>query len=153
MIYNNKFIFNNRNKKIPIPSYLPLAITFTLLSMCLIIVIPPVVSGIDVKMPSLHTQPIEIYDDFKYITLYVNNDKIVINNSQITDFSRLGDFIKNKYKKYNNMDIYDTKIFIKADKTVSYNSLISLLDMLNSCGYKNITLVGVYAGGNNNIFS
>ena len=148
MILDNKYIFNRKNREIPRPSCLPIAIAFALLSMCILIVIPPVVSGIDVRMPSMHTRPVEMYDDFRYITLFFDKRGIIVDGSP-TSVEKLSKLIKKRYSRDKNIDVHDVKIFVRADKRVSYNSIVSLLEALNYNGYRNITLVGGYARKNN----
>ena len=59
MIYSQHY-FRRKMRKIPAPSYLPIAIIFAILSMCIIAMMPPVVTGVKIDMPKLDTQPIEM---------------------------------------------------------------------------------------------
>ncbi len=141
-IYKNHN-FRRKPRKMPIPSCLPIATTFALLTMCVIAVMPPVITGIKVDTPRLNTQPIEIFDDFTYVTiLYKNDGKIIINNTQIA-VNQIIDAIKIIHK---DIPFEEIKVFIKAEKEVSYNSIISLLQILNNAGFVDITLVNKYSG-------
>ena len=50
---------------------------------------------------------------------------------------------------HKNISPENKKIFIKADKKISYNSIITLLKTLNNDGFTDITLVGQYTGEQN----
>ena len=144
MIIYSQHYFKRKMRKTPAPSYLPITIAFAILSVCIIAIMPPVVTGIKIDMPRLDTQPIEIFDDFTYITIdYLKEDKIIINNTEINQ-DEAGKAIKMIYK---NLSPENIKVFIKADKKISYNSIITLLKTLNNSGFTDITLVGQYTGG------
>ena len=143
MIYTQHY-FRRRMRKIPSPSCLPIAIMFAIISMCIIVVIPPVITGVKVDLPKLNTQPIEIFDDFKYITVFINDDGGIIINNTVIQTNQVGDAIKSVY---NNTSIEDIKIFVRAGNNVSYDKIIELLQVLNDYGFLDITLVGKYTGG------
>ena len=126
----------------PSPSCLPIAILFAILAMAIIIVIPPVLSGIKVDMPKLNTAPVEVYDDFKYVNVAVLPDGDIFVNGNNCGISDIGAVIKILYKHLTQDEI---KVFVHASKDISYNLLASVLQSLNNDGYKDITLVGGYS--------
>ena len=126
----------------PSPSCLPIAILFAILAMAMMIVIPPVISGIKVDMPKLNTEPVEIYDDFKYVNVSVFPDGSIFVNGNNCRISDIGAVIKILYKQLSQDEI---KVFVHASKDISYNLLVSVLQSLNNDGYKDITLVGGYS--------
>lgn len=145
---SNQYIFRRQKRKMPTPSCIVFAITFAILSMCIIAVMPPIITGIKIDMPKLNTQPIEIFDDFTYVTIvYENENKITINGAQI-QIENITDAIKIIHK---NVKPEEIKVFIKANKEISYNSIIALLQVLNNDGFTDVTLVGKYNNGIQNL--
>lgn len=128
----------------PAPSCLPIAIIFAILTMCVIVVMPPIITGIKVDMPKLSTQPIEIFDDFTYVTIDVLGDNNFYLNGAKLDIQEITPAIQLIHK---NISLENIKVFIKADQNVNYNSVISLLNNLNNNGFVDITLVGKYTSG------
>lgn len=126
----------------PSPSCLPIAILFAFLSMAMVIVIPPVLSGIKVDMPKLNTAPVEIYDDFKYVNVSVLPDGSIFVNNNNCKISDIGAIIKLMYKQLMPDEI---KVFVHASKDIQYDLLVSVLQSLNNDGYTDITLVGGYS--------
>ena len=128
----------------PAPSCLPIAIIFAILTMCVIVVMPPIITGVKVDMPKLSTQPIEIFDDFKYVTIDVLGDNNFYLYGAKLDIQEITPAIQLIHK---NISLENIKVFIKADQNVNYNSVISLLNNLNNNGFVDITLVGKYTSG------
>ena len=128
----------------PAPSCLPIAIIFVILTMCVIVVMPPIITGIKVDMPKLSTQPIEIFDDFTYVTIDVLGDNNFYLNGAKLDIQEITPAIQLIHK---NTALENIKVFIKAEQNVNYNSVISLLNNLNNNGFVDITLVGKYTSG------
>ena len=128
----------------PAPSCLPIAIIFAILTMCVIVVIPPIITGVKVDMPKLSTQPIEIFDDFTYVTIDVLGDNNFYLNGAKLEIQEITPAIQLIHK---NISLENIKVFIKADQNVNYNSVISLLNNLNNNGFIDITLVGKYTSG------
>ena len=143
MIYSQHY-FRRKLRKMPAPSCLPIAIIFAILTMCVIVVIPPIITGVKVDMPKLSTQPIEIFDDFKYVTIDILGDDNFYLNGAKLDVQEITSAIQLIHK---NISLENIKVFIKADQNVNYNSVISLLNSLNNDGFIDITLVGKYTGG------
>ena len=143
MIYSQHY-FRRKLRKMPAPSCLPIAIIFAILTMCVIVVMPPIITGVKVDMPKLSTQPIEIFDDFKYVTIDVLGDNNFYLNGAKLDVQEITSAIQLIHK---NISLENIKVFIKADQNVNYNSVISLLNSLNNDGFIDITLVGKYTGG------
>ena len=128
----------------PAPSCLPIAIIFAILTMCVIVVMPPIITGVKVDMPKLSTQPIEIFDDFTYVTIDVLGDNNFYLNGAKLDIQEITPAIQLIHK---NTALENIKVFIKAEQNVNYNSVISLLNNLNNNGFVDITLVGKYTSG------
>ena len=143
MIYSQHY-FRRKLRKMPAPSCLPIAIIFAILTMCVIVVIPPIITGVKVDMPKLSTQPIEIFDDFTYVTIDVLGDNNFYLNGAKLEIQEITPAIQLIHK---NISLENIKVFIKADQNVNYNSVISLLNNLNNNGFIDITLVGKYTSG------
>ena len=143
MIYSQHY-FRRKLRKMPAPSCLPIAIIFAILTMCIIVVMPPIITGIKVDMPKLSTQPIEIFDDFTYVTIDVLGDNNFYLNGAKLDIQEITPAIQLIHK---NTALENIKVFIKAEQNVNYNSVISLLNNLNNNGFVDITLVGKYTSG------
>ena len=140
LIYNRELI-RRRQKKIPTPSFFPITAIFAILIFCILLFIQPVVSNIDINIPSLDTEPIEITDEFKYINLKIDNKGNIFVNQNEINFDELLPTIN---KLYNKKDKNDIKIFIFSDERISYGSIINIINILNKDGYKQISLIGDY---------
>ena len=115
----------------------------TLLLGIVVAFMPPVVSGVNVELPTLNTEPVEIYDDFVYTTIYVVSDDEVVVNNYPAKIDSVGELVKEINK---NQKLEDIKIFIRADVQTSYNSIMRVLEKMNDIGIKDVSLVGRYSG-------
>ena len=120
MIYSQHY-FRRKLRKMPAPSCLPIAIIFAILTMCVIVVIPPIITGVKVDMPKLSTQPIEIFDDFTYVTIDVLGDNNFYLNGAKLEIQEITPAIQLIHK---NTALENIKVFIKADQNVNYNLLV-----------------------------
>ena len=145
MIIYSQHFFRRKKRIIPTPSVIPIAIFFALLTALIIFIMPPVRSGINVNLPSLNTEPVEIYDDFVYDTLYVSKEGAVYLSDKQIDPSKIASILTSKY---DNQSLERLHLFIKADTGIDYGSLTYLLQILNNNGIKNISLVGKYINNN-----
>ena len=143
MIIYSQHFFRRRTRSIPSPSCLPLVIIMTLLLGIVVAFMPPVISGVNVDLPTLNTEPIEIYDDFVYTTIYVVSDDEVVVNNYPAKIESDGDLVKEINK---NQKLEDVKIFVRADIQTSYNAIMRVLEKMNDIGIKDISLVGKYSG-------
>lgn len=144
MIIYRQHYFRRKLRKMPVPSCICLAIMFAILSMCIIVVMPPIINGINVDLPKVNTQPVEIFEDFTYVTAYLRDDGVVVIDGAQSSIEETGSVIKILKK---GIELDDIKIFVRADKNVSYNSIVLLLQQLSDDGFSDITLVGKYTGG------
>ncbi|GEM_PF-4254690 len=143
MIIYSQHFFRRKSRSIPSPSCLPLVIVMTLMLGVVVAFMPPVISGVNVELPSLNTEPIEIYDDFVYNTIQVVDDDEVVVNNYPSKIDSVGELVKEINK---NQKLEDVKIFIRADVQTSYNAIMKVLEKLNDIGVKDVSLVGKYSG-------
>ena len=127
----------------PKPSMMPITIFFALLVVLVIFIMPPIRSGINVSLPSLNTEPVEVYDDFVYETIYVSKEGAVYLGDEQIDPSKIASILTSKYE---NKVLENLHIFVKADSNLDYGSITYLLQILNNNGIKNVSLVGKYIG-------
>ncbi|MEK1886000.1 MAG: TonB system transport protein ExbD [Phyllobacterium sp.] len=91
---------------------------------------------INVDLPASTATPAPRPDQPVYLTL--KDDKsIAIGNDRLTR-DTLGQFLDQK-----TADNKDTRIFLRADKSVDYGSLMDLMNALRDNGYLKIALVGL----------
>ncbi len=91
---------------------------------------------INVDLPASTATPAPRPDQPLYLTL--KEDKtIAIGNNTVTA-NTLGSFVDQQTKGDK-----ETRVFLRADKTVEYGSLMELMNNLRSNGYLKIALVGL----------
>jgi biopolymer transport protein ExbD len=91
---------------------------------------------IQVNLPASTAQPQPRPDKPVYLT--VKSDLTLALGNDSVDRDRLPgtlDVLSNGHK--------DTVIFLRADKTVPYNELMAVLDLLRAAGYLKVALVGL----------
>ena len=143
MLVYSQYFFKRKDRKIPTPSLMPICLLFCIITMCFLIFVCPVMSGIKVDLPKINSDILELYDEQEYATFIINdNDTILINNVPVK-LDDLNDIITSQYpflKK--SADKERINIFIRANKDISYNTIVNLIQRLQLEGFTNITLVG-----------
>lgn len=143
MLVYSQYFFKRKDRKIPTPSIMPMCILFCLITMCFLIFVCPVMSGIKVDMPKINSDILELYDEQEYATLLVNDDNLMLLNNIPIELDKLNDIMITQYpflKKSGTKN--QINIFIRSSKYASYNTIINLMQRLQLDGFENITLVG-----------
>lgn len=139
MIIYSQHFFRRRQRAMPLPSMMPMTIFFALLLGVIVLLIPPISSGINVSLPALNTEPVQVYDDFVYETIEVSQEGGLFINEEQIDPTKIMEILQ---ARHNEQELERLQIFIKADSNLDYGSITYLLQILNNNGIKNITLVG-----------
>ena len=143
MLVYSQYFFKRKDRKIPTPSIMPMCILFCLITMCFLIFVCPVMSGIKVDMPKINSDILELYDEQEYATFLVNDDNLMLLNNIPIELDKLNDIMITQYpflKKSGTKN--QINIFIRSSKYASYNTIINLMQRLQLDGFENITLVG-----------
>ena len=143
MLVYSQYFFKRKDRKIPTPSIMPMCILFCLITMCFLIFVCPVMSGIKVDMPKINSDILELYDEQEYATFVVNDDNLILLNNIPVELNKLSDIMISQYpflKKSGTKN--QINIFIRSSKYVSYNTIVNLMQRLQLDGFENITLVG-----------
>ncbi|MEH0834791.1 biopolymer transporter ExbD [Pectobacterium cacticida] len=101
---------------------------------------PLATSNIDIDLPSTTKAPQPDNQQPLIINLKEGGD-LFIKDRAITR----NEFTREINQASNNNT--GTRIFIRADKNVNYQALISLMDLLRDNGYLKVSLIGMDAGG------
>lgn len=142
LIYNQNF-FKRKDRKIPIPDLAPFCLLFCVITMCFLIFICPIMSGIKVDLPKINSDILELYDEQEYATFNINEDGSTLVNGVPLDINELNNTMLTYYPFLKKIGTRDKiNIFIKANKNVSYNTIVQLMQKLQLEGFTNITLVG-----------
>ena len=143
MLVYSQYFFKRKDRKIPTPSIMPMCILFCLITMCFLIFVCPVMSGIKVDMPKINSDILELYDEQEYATFVVNDDNLILLNNIPVELNKLSDIMISQYpflKKSGTKN--QINIFIRSSKYASYNTIVNLMQRLQLDGFENITLVG-----------
>ena len=143
MLVYSQYFFKRKDRKIPTPSIMPMCILFCLITMCFLIFVCPVMSGIKVDMPKINSDILELYDEQEYATFVVNDDNLMLLNNIPIELDKLNDIMITQYpflKKSGTKN--QINILIRSSKYASYNTIINLMQRLQLDGFENITLVG-----------
>lgn len=143
MLVYSQYFFKRKDRKIPTPSIMPICLLFCIITMCFLIFVCPVMSGIKVDMPKINSDILELYDEQEYATLLVNDDNLMLLNNIPIELDKLNDIMITQYpflKKSGTKN--QINIFIRSSKYASYNTIINLMQRLQLDGFENITLVG-----------
>jgi len=94
---------------------------------------PMMDNGFEVSLPNTSKQTIA--NDKKHsLIMTINSSGEIFLEDKKTTLKDMGVLLKNYNKK-------DTKIFIKGDKTTSYQNIVNAMNQLNINGFKNISLI------------
>ena len=99
----------------------------------------PVKTGINIDIPKVDADVFEIYDDFQYANIQVRKDGLIFINGRPVGAQDIENMLKNVLQLGEN-----ARIFVHADKSISYGDIAVLLNYLNNLGYSDIALVGKY---------
>lgn len=143
MLVYSQYFFKRKDRKIPTPSITPICLLFCVITMCFLIFVCPVMSGIKVDVPNINSDILELYDEQEYATFVINENNVILLNNIPIKLDGLNEIMISQYpflKKTGTKN--QINIFIRASKNVSYNTIVSLMQRLQLDGFENITLVG-----------
>ena len=138
MIYSQQFS-RRKEREIPKPSMVPIMLLSAVLLICTLFIMQPIKTGINIDMPNVSADAFEMYDDFQYANIQVRKDGLIFINSRPVGAQDIENMLKNVLQLGE-----DARIFVHADKSISYGDIAVLLNYLNNLGYSDIALVGKY---------
>ncbi|MBQ7537101.1 MAG: biopolymer transporter ExbD [Rickettsiales bacterium] len=138
MIYSQQFS-RRKEREIPKPSIVPIMLLSAVLLICTLFIMQPIKTGINIDLPKVNTDLFEIYDDFQYANVQIRKDGLIFINGRPIAVKDIENMLKNVLQISN-----DARIFVHADKSISYGDIAVLLNYLNNLGYSDIALVGKY---------
>jgi biopolymer transport protein TolR len=122
-----------REKPISEINVVPYIDVMLVLLVIFMITAPMMDNGFEVSLPNTSKQTIA--NDKKHsLIMTINSSGEIFLEDKKTTLKDMGVLLKNYNKK-------DTKIFIKGDKTTSYQNIVNAMNQLNINGFKNISLI------------
>lgn len=121
-----------RNKLIAEINVTPFVDVLLVILIIFMVTAPMMNMGFDVSLPKASPNVTSDLGDKKVILSIDNKNNIYIANKKVS-LKNLSSSMK-EYKK-------EAQVFIKADKDVKYQQVISLMSNLNQSGFSNISLV------------
>jgi biopolymer transport protein ExbD len=94
---------------------------------------PIIQTGIDVQLPE--TRNVATVNPKQRIVLSISRDGLIYYGSEPINFFAIGERLKKEARGRKDA------IYLKADKDVKWNSIVSVLDAVRGAGYENIQLV------------
>ena len=123
-----------RNKKISQINVTPMVDVMLVLLVIFMITAPLLTAGVPVNLPKTKAQALP--EDQAPLAITINKDeKIFLQETEIGLEKLIPRLIAISANKS------DTKIFIRADKILSYGKVIEIMGMINSAGFTKIALV------------
>lgn len=141
MIYSQQFS-RRKGREIPKPSMVPIMLLSSVLLISTLFIMQPLKTGINIDIPKVDADLFEMYDDFQYANIQIRKDGLIFINGRPVAAKDIENMLKNIIKLEP-----DGRIFIHADKSISYGDIAVLLNYLNNLGYSDIALVGKYSSG------
>ena len=139
MIYSQQFS-RRKKREIPKPSMVPIMLLSAVLLICTLFIMQPIKTGINIDLPKVNTDLFEIYDDFQYANVQIRKDGLIFINGRPIAVKDIENMLRNVMQLGN-----DARIFIHADKSISYGDIAAVLNYINDLGYSDIALVGKYS--------
>ena len=139
MIYSQQFS-RRKEREIPKPSIVPIMLLSAVLLICTLFIMQPIKTGINIDLPKVNTDLFEIYDDFQYANVQIRKDGLIFINGRPVAAKDIENMLRNVMQLGN-----DARIFIHADKSISYGDIAAVLNYINDLGYSDIALVGKYS--------
>lgn len=127
-------MFKPKSNKYPEINVTPLVDVMLVLLVIFMVVSPTMHSEIDVKVPTIrYVNSVVNEKEQKGPIVIIQGAKIFVNGKETADHE-----LKNELKKYSK----EHEIFIKADESIAYKRVFEILDIVKSCSFYNIFLVG-----------
>ena len=117
----------------------PLMLLSAVLLICTLFIMQPIKTGINIDIPNVDADLFEMYDDFQYANIQIRKDGLIFINGRPVAAKDIENMLKNVLQLGS-----DARIFIHADKSISYGDIAVLINYLNEIGYPDIALVGKY---------
>jgi biopolymer transport protein ExbD len=127
-------MFKPKSNKYPEINVTPLVDVMLVLLVIFMVVSPTMHSEIDVKVPTIrYVNSVVNEKEKKGPIVIIQGAKIFVNGKETADHE-----LKNELKKHSK----EHEIFIKADESIAYKRVFEILDIVKSCSFYNIFLVG-----------
>lgn len=111
----------------------PLVDVMLVLLVIFMVTAPMLQTGIDVQLPE--TRAAKAEDPRSNIVISISREGILSYGSEPINLSTLGDRLKNDVKSS------EDSIYLRADKDVKWNSIVTVIDSIRGAGFSDIKLV------------
>jgi biopolymer transport protein TolR len=111
----------------------PLVDVMLVLLVIFMVTAPILQTGIDVQLPE--TKSVTDVNPRQNIVISISREGLIYYGSEAVNFSTIGDRLKTDAQGP------DDTIYMRADKDVKWNSIVSVIDAIRAAGYSKIALV------------
>ncbi len=111
----------------------PLVDVMLVLLVIFMVTAPILQTGIDVQLPE--TKSVTDVNPRQNIVISISKEGLIYYGSEAINFSTIGDRLKKDAQGP------DDTIYLRADKDVKWNSIVSVIDAIRASGYSKIALV------------
>jgi len=111
----------------------PLVDVMLVLLIIFMVTAPILQTGIDVQLPE--TKSVQDVNPQERIVISISREGLIYYGSEAINFSTIGEHLKKDAKGPKDA------IFLRADKDVKWNSIVSVIDAIRGAGYTEIKLV------------
>ena len=111
----------------------PLVDVMLVLLVIFMVTAPILQTGIDVQLPE--TKNVTDTNPEQRIVLSISKEGLIYYGSEAINFSTISEHIRNDAKSPKD------KIYLRADKDVKWNSIVSVIDEIRRSGFSEISLV------------
>jgi biopolymer transport protein TolR len=111
----------------------PLVDVMLVLLVIFMVTAPILQTGIDVQLPE--TKSVTDVNPRQNIVISISREGLIYYGSEAINFSTIGDRLKK------DAEGPDDTIYLRADKDVKWNSIVSVIDAIRAAGYAKIALV------------
>ena len=111
----------------------PLVDVMLVLLIIFMVTAPILQTGIDVQLPE--TRNVTETNPQERIVITISRDGFIYYGSEAINFFSIGERLKKDVKEPKD------EIFLRADKDVKWNSIVSVIDAIRGAGYREIKLI------------
>ena len=111
----------------------PLVDVMLVLLVIFMVTAPILQTGIDVQLPE--TKSVTDVNPRQNIVISISKEGLIYYGSESINFSTIGDRLKKDARGP------EDTIYMRADKDVKWNSIVSVIDVIRAAGYTKIALV------------